>query len=269
MMRGGIWAAVVTPVTPEFQIDLERAIEYYRSLLERGCDGVAILGTTGEAMSFSVGQRRALMEAVARALDVERVVCGTGAASLDDAAALTQLAVDLDFAGAMVLPPFFFRDAADAGVARFYDALAERVRGNPRLLLYNFPKMSGVTLSADLVSRISRSHPGAVIGIKESSNDRALQREVRRRLPGLHVFPGSEAHLVEALTEGAAGCISGSVALWPELAAEVAASRDAGKAARLTRMRQELEGARLIPQVRERIALERGDDAWNRSVPPL
>lgn len=268
-MTPGIYAATLTPVTADLQPDAPRAIAYCRDLLARGCDGVAILGTTGEAMSFSADQRLRFMNAIAEALPVERVACGTGAAALADAARLTQGAHDLGFAAAFVLPPFFYRDADDDGIVSFFGALLSRLDAqHPRLLLYNFPRMSGVTFHAALVDRLLREYPGVFFGMKESSNDRTLQRALVARHDGFLVFPGSEHYLLEAMTYGAAGCISGSVCLWPELAQEVYRARDAVAGEELARLRASI-GGRFIATVRSRVAKATGDAAWRVPLPPL
>lgn len=269
-MRRGIYAATLTPVTPALDPDAGKAIPYYRDLLARGCDGLNILGTTGEAMSFSVEQRIAFMKAIASALPPDRISCGTGAAALADAVRLTQAAMDLNFAAALIMPPFFYRDVEDDGIVAFFDAFLSRVQAiEGRIVLYNFPRMSGITFHAGLVDRLMREFPGTIIGMKDSSNDRALQRELLQRHEGFLVYPGSEHYLVGALSYGAAGCISGSVCLWPELAQEVYKTRDAAKGAELARLRGELDGRPLIPAVRATTAATLKDQAWEKELPPL
>lgn len=266
----GIWAAVVTPLDRELAPDAAAAIPYYRELMNRGCDGINVLGTTGEAMSFGVEQRLELMEAIASSgLPMERAMVGTGAASLVDAIRLTKAAFSLGFAAALVMPPFFFRDVSDDGIADFFDALFERA--NPprkRVLLYNFPRMSGVTFTPRLVGRLLARFPDAFAGMKDSSNDASLQSEILAAHEDFAVLPGSESDLLAAKRRGAAGCISGSVALWPELAQAVFTSDDAEQERELTRRRSALDGLPFIPAVRRRIACDRGDDAWERIVPP-
>lgn len=265
----GIWAAVVTPVSEELTPDASRALPYYRALLEQGCDGINLLGTTGEAMSLSAHQRLEFMERVADALPLDRVMVGTGAASLDDAIALTGYAMQRGFAAALIMPPFFFRDASDEGVLAFYEALFARVSPPARsILLYNFPKMTGVTLHALLVKRIVARSNGAVFGMKDSSNDARLQSEVLALLPDFVMFPGSEADLLDAKRRGCAGCISGSVALWPQLARRVFEQEDETAAAELHALRDSLP-VPLLVAVRKRIAEQLHDDAWRRAMPPL
>jgi 4-hydroxy-tetrahydrodipicolinate synthase len=265
----GIWPAVLTPIDDQYAPDAPRAVAYYRDLLRDGADGINLLGTTGEAMSFSVDQRMRLMESVAAGVQRERAMCGTGAASLADAVRLTRAAGELGFAAALIMPPFFFRDATDDGIVRFFDRLLTGV-GTLRatILLYNFPRMTGVTFHPDLVDRLLVSFPGVIGGMKDSSNDRDLQREILRRHPELRVFPGSEEYLLEAKDYGVAGCISGSVCLWTRLAHDAFALGDGEAAAQVRDERAALAGAPLIATVRQRVAAARNDDAWLRSMPP-
>jgi 4-hydroxy-tetrahydrodipicolinate synthase len=266
----GIWAAVLTPIGDDLSPDAARAIPYYRDLLRHGCDGINLLGTTGEAMSFGADRRARFMEAIASSeLPMERVMAGTGAASLDDTVRLTRMAFDLGFAAALVMPPFFFRDASDDGIVAFFDALFSRA-DPPRkcVLLYNFPRMSGIAFHPDLVDRLVAEFPDTIAGMKDSSNDPRLQSEVLERRPDLVVLPGSESDLLAAKARGVAGCISGSVALWPELAQAVFTDGDAARDQQLTQNRTALDGLPFIPAVRHLTALMRDAPAWERAMPP-
>ena len=267
----GIWAAVVTPIDASLSPDTAKGIPYYRELLETGCDGVNLFGTTGEAMSFGTAQRRDFMAAVAESgLPMQRVMVGTGAASLDESVLLTRHALALEFSAVLLMPPFFYRDAGDEGIMRFFDALFERASMPPgKALLYNFPLMSGITFHPALVDRLMATFPETIVGLKDSSNDRALQAELHARHPDLAIFPGSEHYLVEALAAGAAGCISGSVALWPELAQRVLREGDDNDARRLADHRATLTGLPFIAAVRDRIARKLADDSWKTPMPPL
>ena len=267
----GVWAAVVTPVDGSYEPDAAKAIPYYEELLAAGCDGVNLFGTTGEAMSFGASQRCAMMETVAgTGLPMDRMMVGTGAASLEDATVVFRQAVDCGFAAMLVMPPFFYRDAGDDGIMRFFDSLFARVAPAPgHVLLYNFPAMSGITFHPDLVDRLMAAFPRYIGGVKDSSNDRSLQAELLARHPHLAVFPGSEHYLADAVAAGAAGCISGSVALWPELAQRVYLRAIASDARALAARRAALTGLPFIPAVRHAIAAQRGDESWRIPVPPL
>jgi 4-hydroxy-tetrahydrodipicolinate synthase len=266
----GIWAAVLTPVAAGLTPDAAAAVPYYRALLERGCDGLNVLGTTGESMSFAATQRVEYLEALAQSgLPLNRMMAGTGAASLADAVRQTRCVFDCGFAAALIMPPFFFRDAGDDGIVAFFDALFARTEPPPqRVLLYNFPRMSGIAFRPGLVSRLMAEFPRIIAGVKESENDARLQGELLARHPGLCVLPGSERDLHAAAARGVAGCVSGSVALWPELA-QRAYLGDAAAERALTRARAALDGFAFIPAVRSVTAAQRGDALWLRSMPPL
>jgi 4-hydroxy-tetrahydrodipicolinate synthase len=266
----GIWAAVLTPIDGDLQPDPAKAVPYYRELLAQGCDGLNLLGSTGEAMSFNADQRLRFMESLAASgLPLHRSMVGTGAAALQDAVRLTRAATRWGFAAALIMPPFFFREAPGAGIVAFYDALIAAADPPPRsVLLYNFPKMSGVAFDADLVDRLVERSRETIFGMKDSSNDPALQTEIARRRPGFTILPGSESGLREALARGAAGCISGSVALWPQLAKRVYESGDADLAKTLDRARAALDGVPLVGAMRYLTAALRTDPEWERAMPP-
>lgn len=269
-MITGIWAAVLTPVDADLLPDASRAVPYYRDLLLRGCDGINALGTTGEAMSLSTDQRLRFMDALASSdLPMEKTMAGTGAASLGDAARLTRHAFECGFAAALVMPPFFYRDASHEGIVAFFDALFERANP-PRksVLLYNFPRMSGITFCPELVDRLLARFPEPIAGMKDSSNDAHLQTEIIARHPDQTILPGSESSLLEAKARGVAGCISGSVALWPELARAAFSSGDRMQGEELTRCRTALDGMPFIAAVRHLTAAAFNDPAWERALPP-
>ncbi|MGC1335067.1 MAG: dihydrodipicolinate synthase family protein, partial [Candidatus Cybelea sp.] len=202
-------------------------------------------------------------------LPMARMMAGTGAAALDDAVELTRTALDCGFAAALIMPPFFYRAASDDGIAAFFDALLARAKpARKSVLLYNFPRMSGVALRTDLVDRLVAASGDRIFGMKDSSNDARLQSEIIGRRPEFSIFPGSESDLAEAKRRGAAGCISGSVALWPQLAKQVFESGDPAQASELNRRRASLEGVPLVGAMRYLVAALRGEPEWQRTMPP-
>jgi 4-hydroxy-tetrahydrodipicolinate synthase len=264
----GVCSAVLTPFDAEYRPDVSLAVPYYDSLLQSGCDGLNLMGTTGEAMSIAVDDRLRFMEAIAASgLPLARMMVGTGAAALRDAIRLTAAAFDLGFAAALVMPPFFYRGISDDGVVAFFEHLFAGSKAPPRrTLLYNFPAMSGITFAAGLVDRLLDAFPEKIAGMKDSSNDPSLQAEILNRHPDLLVFPGSEIALADARKRGVAGCISASVALWPALAASV--WHGEGSQDELTRKRESLAGTPMIPAVRSLIAQATKNSNWQRCVPP-
>src|SRR6187397_2601805 len=136
----GVIAAISTPVRDDGAPDLERATKLARYLLDNGCDGLNVLGTTGEATSFSLDERKSVMSAYKSAgLPMDRLMVGTGAAAMSDAVALTRHAAELGFAGALVLPPFYYKGVPDDGLAAYVAAIVKTTSEKPiPVYLYHF-----------------------------------------------------------------------------------------------------------------------------------
>ena len=114
-----------------------------------------MLGTTGEATSFSLDQRKRVMGAYATSgLPLEQMMVGTGAAALADAVALTKHAAELGFAGALVLPPFYYKGVHDDGLVAYIEAILRATTARPiPLYLYHFPAQSGLHWHVALIRR--------------------------------------------------------------------------------------------------------------------
>src|ERR1700692_111974 len=122
----GVIAAITTAIDDKGERDIARSTALPRFLLANGCDGLNVLGTTGEATSFSLDQRKRVMSAYAASgLPLDRVMVGTGAAAPADAIALTRPAAELGFAGALVLPPFYYKGLPDDGLAAYIATIVE------------------------------------------------------------------------------------------------------------------------------------------------
>ncbi|HSS64003.1 MAG TPA: dihydrodipicolinate synthase family protein, partial [Gammaproteobacteria bacterium] len=195
----GVWTPVLMPVNENFAIDTARFVEHAKLMLDRGCHGLAVFGTTSEANSFSVEERKTLVEAAFESgIPPERVMIGTGCCALTDSVELTRHAVSLGCKKVLVLPPFYYKNMSDAGLFRSYAALIERV-GDPqlRIFLYHFPQLSGVPITYGLVELLLEDFPGVVAGLKDSSGDWSNTQGLLDRFPDLAVFPGNETYMLE------------------------------------------------------------------------
>jgi 4-hydroxy-tetrahydrodipicolinate synthase len=210
----GVIAAIPTPVNAAGTPDSSRFVVLAQSLLADGCDGLNVLGTTGEATSFTVEQRITLMSAVVPALPLEKLMVGTGAAAVGDAVRLTRHAGNLGFAGALLLPPFYYKGVTDEGVIAYISAIIDATADSAiPLYLYNFPALSGVPYTLGLVSNLVARFGKRIAGLKDSSGDLPYAREVAAISPQLAVFPSNEATLPEARAGRFAGCISATTNL--------------------------------------------------------
>ncbi|MBN8945338.1 MAG: dihydrodipicolinate synthase family protein [Rhizobiales bacterium] len=269
----GMIAAAATPFSDaEGAVDLDGLVGHCRRLLAIGCDGINLLGTTGEATSLPVGGRIAVMKAVAASgLPLDRFMVGTGAASLADAVALTGAAVELGFEGALVLPPFYYKGIDEAGLSAFYEGLIARSdRTRLRLYLYNFPQNTGIRFSTAWIRRLRDRHPDIVVGLKDSSGDIDAARALAHDLPGFAVFPSTEAAAAEVGPGVFAGVISASLNVTAPCFRHGRGAGDLGdRMARAVAIRAALSEVPLVAAVKWALADLTGAPGWRLLCPPL
>jgi 4-hydroxy-tetrahydrodipicolinate synthase len=271
----GVIAASATPVKNDFSPDTARLVVHLRKLLDGGCDAVNLLGTTGEANSFGLQDRVQIMRAVKEGgLPMQRFMVGTGVCSLSETVTLTKAADELGFAGALVLPPFFYPGIEPEALVAYVDALVERLKPlKLALYLYHIPQNTKVPWPVEVVAELARKHQGVLRGIKDSSGDMAYSRSVVAAAPGLDVFPSSEAVLYESKKDGFAGCISASTNI-TAADSQIAWSHQGepeGKeaVARATAQRNILGKQALVASVKAALSVRYQDPQWARTCPPL
>jgi 4-hydroxy-tetrahydrodipicolinate synthase len=267
----GVIAAVATIIDKTGAIDHARALKLARFLLDNGCDGLNVLGTTGEATSFSRDERMGLMSAYRdNGLPMQRLMVGTGAAAVSDAIALTRHAAGLGFAGALVLPPFYYKGVPDDGLVAYIDAIVKATADNPiPLYLYHFPAQSGLPWHVGLIRRLLDAHPSRIVGLKDSSGDMAYAREAAKIEAGFDVFPSTEAALLEARAGVFAGCISATANCNADLCQRAWASGDTAASEQAVTIRNLFNGRPLVSGIKALLAHIHGDPALAAMKPPL
>jgi 4-hydroxy-tetrahydrodipicolinate synthase len=267
----GVIAAVATAVDDNGEPDCARATKLARFLLDNGCDGLNVLGTTGEATSFSLAQRKAVMSAYRDAgLPLDRMMVGTGAAAVADAVALTRHAAELGFAGALVLPPFYYKGVPDDGLVAYIETIVAATKDKPvPIYLYHFPSQSGLPWHTKLIGRLLDQFGRRIVGLKDSSGDMAFARAAAAISPDFKVFPSTEAVLIEARGGAFAGCISATANLNPDLCARAFHQGDAAALDAAVKIRSLFDGKPLVSGVKSLLAHIHGDPAWARVKPPL
>jgi 4-hydroxy-tetrahydrodipicolinate synthase len=272
----GIFAAAATPLKADLTIDTERLVRHCRWLLnEGGCDGINLLGTTGEATSFSVEQRLAAMRAVGSSgLPMSKMMVGTGAAALQDALALTRAARELKFSGALLLPPFYYKNIDDAALEAYVATIIEEACGDDlSLYLYHIPQVSAVPYPIPLVARLAARFPRTLAGIKDSSGDLDHAKALVENFPTLAVFPGAESLLGRAPKVNFAGCISAGTNVTGAIVSRGWKARGTEAGARALEaaaaIRATISEFPLIPSVKWLLAELQHDLEWRRMHPPL
>jgi 4-hydroxy-tetrahydrodipicolinate synthase len=272
----GVFAAVATPMRDDLSIASGAFAAHCRRLLDAGCHGLGIFGTTGEANSLSVAERVAAMEGlVADGIPAGVLLPGTGACALPDAVALSRTALALGAPGVLALPPFYYKGVSDDGLFRFFAELIERVGDDRlRLFLYHIPPQAVLGFSPELIGRLLEAYPGTIAGTKDSAGDPARIKRICKDFPQLTVFAGTEKYLLDTLRWGGDGCISATVNVTARQARAVydrfATGEDASaEQAELTEVRAFLDGFPAIPAMKAALRAQTDDDVWRNLRPPL
>jgi 4-hydroxy-tetrahydrodipicolinate synthase len=271
-----VLAPVVTPFDSALCPDGARFVRHCQWLLDQGV-GLAVFGTNSEANSMSVGEKLALLEALADAgLPPARMMPGTGCCALTDSIELTRRAVALGCAGVLMLPPFYYKSVSDEGLFRSYAEIIERVaERNLRIYLYHIPPVAQVPISLTLIERLLKIYPGTIAGIKDSSGDWSNTKAMLERFQpqGFDVFSGSETFLLATLRGGGAGCITatGNVNARPiaELALHWRESDADARQAALDAVRSTFQKFPMIAALKAAIAHHAADPQWASVRPPL
>lgn len=275
----GVHCAAATPVTADGAPDTDLYLTHCKALLDEGCHGIAMLGTTGEANSFGLRDRMALLDGLlAGGLDAATLLPGTSAPSVADTVELSRHAAQAGAKGVVLLPPYYYKNVSDEGLYRFYSRVIDGV-GDDRMkvVFYHIPQVTQIPISHDLIDRLMTAYPGIVVGIKDSSGDLANMKAMCDRFPDLGVLAGADPLMLPVLQMGGAGCITATSNLradalrvvwdgWddPDKADQVAAAQDRINAWR------DLSGRYVqLPTIKAMIARARGNDAWCRPLPPL
>jgi 4-hydroxy-tetrahydrodipicolinate synthase len=267
----GVVVPVLTPFRRNLEPDKARFAGFCRWLLDEGADGLAVFGTTSEANSMSVAERKTLLEhLVDSGIAPNLLMPGTGACAVPDAVDLTSHAVKLGCGGVLVLPPFYYKNQTDDGFLAYFSELIERV-GDPRLkvYLYHFPQMSAAPISPALIARLRQRYPDSIAGLKDSSGDWAATKRLAAEFPDLAIFPSSESRLEEGLALGMAGCISGSANIQPRAIAAFIAGRKSADATRISTLRAVLERYPLVAALKALLARGTSHADWAVTRPPI
>jgi 4-hydroxy-tetrahydrodipicolinate synthase len=275
-VTSGVLCATLTPVGRDGSPCLPLLIDHCRWLLDSGCSGIVLLGTTGEANSFTVAERRHVLEGVVGGgIPAHALVVGTGCCAVGDTKVLTKHALATGCSRVLMLPPFYYKSVLDEGIVAAYSDSIEAV-GDDRLrvYLYRIPQMSGVDVGEVVIEALIARYGSAIAGIKDSSGDlKALEGLCARFSSEIDVLAGSERHLLNALKAGAAGCVSATANATAPLVCDVYAGRSDPQARtrqeQATAARDVFEKFPLIPALKTVLAGRTGDARWESVRPPL
>ncbi|MBE0614057.1 MAG: dihydrodipicolinate synthase family protein [Burkholderiales bacterium] len=272
----GVLSPVVTPFKADLSPDAERFVRQCKWLIANNV-GLAVFGTNSEANSLSADERMALLDKLVDAgVDPARMMPGTGCCALTDSVRLTAHAVKLGCAGALMLPPFYYKGVSDDGVFRNYAEIVERV-GDARLqiYLYHIPQVSQVPISLKLIERLLKAYPKNIAGTKDSSGDWNNTKATLDNFAGdgFDVFPGSETFLLAGMQNGGKGCISATANVNPAAIHNLYANWQSADAetlqSGLDKVRGVFQKYPMIAAMKRAIAYWSAHEDWATVRPPL
>ena len=263
------------PFKSDLSADAGRLVRQCQWLLAQNV-GVAVFGTNSEANSLSVEEKIELLDQLVDAgIDPSTLMPGTGLCALTDTVRLTRHVTRLGCAGALMLPPFYYKGVSDEGLYRSYSEVIERV-GSDRLkiYLYHIPPVSQIRLSVGLIERLIKTYPDTVVGIKDSSGDWDNTKSMLdAKWDDFRIFAGSEGFLLQTMQHGGAGCISATANINPAAIYDLYVNWQSPAAAAdqqaLLALRDCVQKFPMIPALKAIVAHHSNDPEWSRVRPPL
>ena len=211
----GIYAASMSVLKDDLTLNINKTIEHAEMVIDNGCHGVAIFGSTGQAQLIPVSEKINLLNHLAQSKYKEKYIIGTGLNSLGETINLMMVARSLNFKKFLIMPPAYYK-YGDKEVIQFYSKIAEAIPDS-EIILYNFEKLCGYKFSIECVKELASKYPKNIVGVKDSSYN--LYENLK--IENFSVFPGSESKLLKGLELGCAGIITATCNATSELARKV------------------------------------------------
>jgi 4-hydroxy-tetrahydrodipicolinate synthase len=198
----GIYAASMSVINPDLSLNVEKTIYHAEKIIEEGCHGAAMLGSTGQAQLIPVSEKIDLLNHLTKSKYKEKFIIGTGLNSLGETINLMKIASSLNFKKFLIMPPAYY-NYGDDEVVKFYSKIVESIPES-EIILYNFEKLCGYKFSVKCIEELVRRFPSQIVGVKDSS----YNIFENLKLDNFSVMPGSELKLLKGLKLGCAGIIT-------------------------------------------------------------
>ena len=211
----GIYAASMSVINDDLTLDVKKTIQHAEMIIDQGCHGAAIFGSTGQAQLISISEKINLLNQLSTSKYKEKYIIGTGLNSLSETINLMSVARSLDFKKFLIMPPAFYK-YLDHDVINFYSKIID-AHPECQIILYNFEKLSGYKFSVECVKELVRLFPKQIIGVKDSSYN--LYENLK--IDNFSMMPGSESKLLKGLELGCSGIITATCNVTSALARKV------------------------------------------------
>ena len=219
----GIYAASLSVLNSDLSLNIEKTIDHAEKLIDKGCHGTAIFGSTGQSQLISIAEKIDLLNQLSSSKYKDKHIIGTGLNSLGETINFMKIAKSLNFEKFLIMPPAYYK-YGDSEVIEFYTKIIETIP-ECKIILYNFEKLCGYKFSLDCVEKLVKEFPDQIKGVKDSSYN--LFKNLK--LENFAIFPGSELKLVDGLQLGCAGIITATCNVTAEISRKVFDDFHSGK----------------------------------------
>ena len=261
----GIYAAGMSIFNKDLSLNIEKTILHAENIIDKGCHGVAIFGSTGQAQLISISEKIKLLNNLSKSKYKNKFIIGNGLNSLSETINYIKIALSLNFENFLIMPPAYYK-YGDKEVINFYSKIVEAAP-NSRIILYNFEKLCGYKFSLECVQELVKKFPEQIIGIKDSSYN--IYKNLR--LKDFSILPGSETKLVEGLEVGCSGIITATCNVTAELSRKVyddfISKKTQTENEKLINVRSAFDKYNLISGLHSYCAKE--NDIFKNVLPPL
>ena len=261
----GIFAASMSVFNSDLSLNIEKTIIHAEKLIDQGCHGTAIFGSTGQAQLIPISEKIKLLNKLSDTKYKDKHLIGTGLNSLIETVNLLKIAISLNFKNFLIMPPAYYK-YEDKDVINFYSKIVESVP-ECKIVLYNFEKLSGYKFSLNCIKELVKRFPNQIVGVKDSSYNLFENLE----LNNFSIMPGSESKLLVGLEHGCSGIITATCNVTAQLARRVYDDFFSGKDQiynqKLIDVRNEFEKYNLISALHTFKSKE--DKVYKNILPPL
>ena len=261
----GIYAAGMSIFNNDLSLNIEKTILHAENIIDKGCHGVAIFGSTGQAQLISISEKIKLLNNLSKSKYKNKFIIGNGLNSLSETINYIKIALSLNFENFLIMPPAYYK-YSDKEVITFYSKIVEAAP-NSRIILYNFEKLCGYKFSLECVQELVKKFPEQIVGIKDSSYN--IYKNLR--LKDFSILPGSETKLVEGLEIGCSGIITATCNVTAELSRKVyddfISKKTQTENEKLINVRSAFDKYNLISGLHSYCAKE--NDIFKNVLPPL
>jgi len=198
----GIYAASMSILDNNLTLNIDKTIKHSEKIIDQGCHGVAIFGSTGQAQLISVSEKISLLNHLSESRYKDKYLIGTGSNSLSETINLMKISSSLNFNNFLIMPPAYYK-YGDKEVLEFYSRIIDSIPES-KIILYNFEKLCGYKFSISCVEELVKKFPDQIVGVKDSSYN--LYENLK--IENFSVLPGSELKLLKGLELGCEGIIT-------------------------------------------------------------